>query len=165
MIISLLGYMGCGKSSLGKKLANKLSFDFIDLDNEIEKLEGKTVSKIFEEKGEIYFRSLERKLLKENLKKNNTVLSLGGGTPCYGNNIDLINKKSHSVFINLPIKTLVQRLEQGKHKRPIIAEKSQEELERFIEQHLNERLPFYKKAKTEYDSLKENIDTLISYFK
>ena len=134
MIITLMGYMGSGKTTFGKQLARKLSYHFFDLDAEIEKNEGLSISEIFSEKGEAYFRETESKILTNLLRnKNDVVLSLGGGTPCFFNNLDLIKKQSLSVYIKLPVKTLAQRLQQSnKNKRPLISGLNSKELNDLI---------------------------------
>ena len=118
MIVTLLGYMGSGKSTVGLELALHLAYDFIDLDKFIEEKEGATIREIFKLKGEIYFRKLENSCLSEIYSfKNNTVLSLGGGTPCFYGNMELINSEySKSFYLKLLPKTLSNRLffEKGK---------------------------------------------------
>ena len=150
MIIVLMGYMASGKSFVGKVLAKKIGFDFIDLDTYIERREGKTINNIFESSGEIYFRKIETKYLKEVLdSKTNTVLSLGGGTPCYGNNLSIIKSdpKVISFYLNTTINTIVSRLENEKSKRPLVARfKSKDELQEFIGKHLFERSHFYNQS-------------------
>jgi shikimate kinase len=152
MNIILIGYMASGKSSVGKILANKLNYEFIDLDDYIEKDEKITVAHIFKSKGELYFRKLETKYLKIILdSKNGVVLSLGGGTPCYGNNMDLVlnDSNSKSVYLKTGIPTLVGRLKNEKSKRPLIAHlESDELLTEFIGKHLFERNQFYGLAET-----------------
>ena len=150
MVIVLMGYMASGKSFIGKVLAKKLNYNFIDLDNYIEEREGKTISEIFESSGEIYFRKIETKYLKGVLdSKANIVLSLGGGTPCYGNNINLIKNhpKIVSFYLKTSVDTIVTRLENEKSKRPLVARfKSKDELQEFIGKHLFERNHFYNQA-------------------
>lgn len=147
MVISLLGYMGSGKTHISKLLSSKLNFKLIDLDFEIVTKEQMPVADIFEKKGEIYFRKQERLIL-ENILHNheNTVLSLGGGTPVYYDNMDFINKASTSFYLSPSIKTLYERLSRGKEKRPLIARIPDEDLPEFIAKHLFERSPFYSKA-------------------
>jgi len=150
MIIVLMGYMASGKSFIGKVLAKKMSYDFIDLDAYIELREGKTIKDIFESLGEIYFRKIETQYLNEVLdSKTNIVLSLGGGTPCYGNNLGIIknNSKVISFYLNTSINTIASRLENEKSHRPLVARfKSKEELQEFIGKHLFERSYFYNQA-------------------
>ena len=145
-----MGYMASGKSFIGKDLASKLNYNFVDLDDYIEDKEGNTISTIFESSGEIYFRKIETRYLKEVLdSKTNMVLSLGGGTPCYGNNLDLIknNPKIVSFYLKTSINTIVSRLENEKSKRPLVVRfKSKEELQEFIGKHLFERNHFYNQA-------------------
>ena len=148
--IILLGYMGSGKSAVGRFLAQQKSFSFIDLDEYIEEKEQKTIAEIFTLKGEIYFRKLEIKYLEEILNKaSNTILSLGGGTPCFGNNMDFINgfKNWKSVYLRTSIKELTERLFEERKKRPLIAHNdSKEQLSEFIAKHLFERSIYYNKA-------------------
>ena len=147
MQIVLVGYMGSGKTSIGKKLAKKLEIDFIDLDDYIEEREGSTINKIFSEKGEIYFRKLENKLLKTLLNsKNDFILAVGGGTPCYANNINLINEASIAVYLKASIQKLYDKLRLKKDKRPLIKDLEDHQLKEFIAKHLFERTPFYEKA-------------------
>lgn len=144
--IILLGFMGCGKSTIGKVLAKQLSYKFVDLDDEIEKTAKATISKIFESKGEAYFRKLESKVLKSTLKeKQNIVLALGGGTPCYNDNMKWI-KKYPSFYIRCGVDVLTKRLSKEKSHRPIIADKKKSELKHFISEKLSERREFYNHA-------------------
>ncbi|MEE9407433.1 MAG: shikimate kinase [Polaribacter sp.] len=149
MKIVLLGYMASGKSTIGKKLAKKLYLNFIDLDNYIEDKEKMTISTIFKVKGEIYFRLIEHKYLKEILNSDEKcVLSLGGGTPCYANNMELINNsKAISIYLKTSIKTLVERLLNEKSKRPLVANLEDEKITEFVAKHLFERRFYYEQAK------------------
>ncbi|MBT2621052.1 MULTISPECIES: shikimate kinase [Chryseobacterium] len=147
MIISLVGYMGCGKSHISKILSEKINFKLIDLDKEISRRNKSTIPEIFEKKGEIYFRKLERETLEEILAtEENLILSLGGGTPVYYNNMEIINNNSKSIFLKASIGTLTERLSKQKEKRPIIANISDENLPEFIAKHLFERNEYYNKA-------------------
>lgn len=151
MNVILIGYMASGKSTIGKILANKLNYDFIDLDDYIEKKEQSSVADIFKSKGEIYFRKLETAHLKAILENNNVVLSLGGGTPCYGNNMDIIlhDTNSKSIYLKTGIPVLVGRLKNEKSKRPLIAHiETDDLLTEFIGKHLFERSQFYNLAET-----------------
>ena len=147
MIISIAGYMGCGKSHISKVLSDKISFRLVDLDREISEQEGMSVAEIFRQKGELAFRKLERTTL-ENLLKSpeNIVLSLGGGTPAYFDNMDLINRHSTSFVLQTSIATLAERLGRQKSKRPLIAAIADEDLPEFIAKHLFERMPYYNLA-------------------
>ena len=148
MIISLIGYMGCGKSHISKVLSQKMSLKLIDLDKEIFLKNGITIPEIFEKRGEIYFRKEERRILEELLNtEKDCILSLGGGTPAYFNNIEMIKEKSESIYLRTTVKTLTERLLKQKQKRPVIAKIPDEQLPEFIGQHLFERQSFYSQAK------------------
>lgn len=166
MLISLLGYMGSGKSHISKILSQKINFKLFDLDHEIISVHNLNIATIFKLKGEIYFRKEENRILKELLlSKNNCILSLGGGTPVYFNNIDLINEHSESVFLQTSVGNLTERLIKQKAKRPLIANIDDENLPEFIAKHLFERNPFYAKAKhiinTDHKSPEEIVDEII----
>ena len=148
MKIVLLGYMSSGKSTIGKSLSKKMYLPFLDLDFYIEEKEKLSVKDIFEQKGEIYFRKIENRYLKELLDSDRKfILSLGGGTPCYANNMELIlASKAVSIYLEANIKTLLERLVHGKKERPLIAELSDEQLTEFIAKHLFERRFYYEQA-------------------
>lgn len=139
--------MGAGKTTVGKKLAKLIDYAFVDLDQYIENKEQQTIPNLFRTKGEDVFRRIETHTLK-NLNIDNSVIALGGGTPCFNNNIELINQKGLSIYLQLPPKTLVNRLIHSKTKRPLIdAYKTQPDLLLDkIENLLSEREPFYLKA-------------------
>ena len=123
MKIVLLGYMASGKSLIGRELAKVLKMDYLDLDDFIEKNEGKSIEKIFLEKGEIFFRKIENSYLQALISsKNNLVLSLGGGTPCFTNNLELLknNKEITTFFLNVPVSELAKRLMSDKENRPLV---------------------------------------------
>ncbi len=147
MKIVLVGYMGSGKSSIGKLLAQSLDYTFIDLDEEIEKSEGSSVTEIFKTRGELYFRKVEHQILKKILaSSSNYILALGGGTPCYFENINLCNKYATTFYLQVSVKTLYERLVAKKNKRPLIAHLKDTSLKEFIAKHLFERSHFYLKA-------------------
>ena len=173
MNIILLGYMASGKSTIGKLLASSINFKFIDLDDYIEGKEGMTISEIFNSKGEIYFRKAEHKYLNEILlKKEKYVLSLGGGAPCYADNMELINSSNNviSFYLKASIKELVSRLIKEKDERPLVARfKTQDELAEFIGKHLFERNQFYNQSDYQInidEKSKENIveDILLNLY-
>jgi len=147
MKIALMGYMGSGKSVIGTILADKLGILYTDLDCFIEEKEQLSIAEIFETKGEIYFRKIEATYLEELLNQSNdAIISLGGGTPCYGNNIRLIEKKAISFYLNATINTIYERLKGETSKRPLIATVGEENLKEYIAKHLFERTVFYEKA-------------------
>ena len=140
--------MGSGKTLVSKELSVLNNFKIFDLDTEISKQNNRSITEIFKEKGEIFFRKTEKEVLEKILStEKNIILSLGGGTPCYYNNIDSINEKTISVFLKTNVKTLAQRLSSEKDKRPLIQNISNEDLPEFIAKHLFERNPFYNQAK------------------
>ena len=149
MILILVGYMGSGKSSVGKSLSKILGYDFIDLDAYIEENLQMTISEIFESKGEIFFRKQESSFLKDVLEKQQTVVALGGGTPCYGNNLNILKEADDSkmIYLKSSIQNLADRLYSEKSKRPLISHlHSKTELIEFIGKHLFERAPFYEQS-------------------
>lgn len=148
MKISLIGYMGSGKSTVGRLLAGKLNLPFLDLDDLIVQKSQKSIAEIFKISGEIKFRQQEREILREILEQNEDfVLALGGGTPAYYDNIDLINENSLAVYLRLSPVEIVRRLENETDKRPLLSHLKPEEILEFIAKHLFERRPYYEKAK------------------
>jgi shikimate kinase len=146
--IILLGYMGSGKSTIASLLSNKLQLPFKDLDSCIEEQEQMSISTIFESKGEIYFRKIEHLVFKELMASEESfVLSLGGGTPCYANNHHFLNGNGIvSIYLKTSIEGLYQRIKSEKNSRPLLSNKSSEELKEFIAQHLFERSFYYNQA-------------------
>ena len=146
--IILLGYMGCGKSTIAKLLANSTSFSYLDLDEIIEKNENASVKNIFSEKGEIYFRKLEHQILAALIQNQDSfVLSLGGGTPCYSNNHEFLNADHViSIYLNASVDTLYERLLNSNSERPLIANKNPEEMKEFIAKSLFDRSYYYNQA-------------------
>ena len=165
MKIILLGYMGSGKTTIGYQLAKKLYLDFTDLDEYIEKKEGKTISDIFTEKGEIYFRKIEHIYVKQFISKNNSyVLSLGGVTPCYAGNIDMITRqtKIQSIYLQASITTLYERLYENSSKRPLVAKLTKEGLMEYIAKHVFERSLYYEKAKHRISINSKSIEAIVA---
>ena len=143
----LIGYMASGKSAVGSVLSSHLKMNFIDLDDYIESNENQKIATIFEEKGEIYFRQKEAYYLEELLDKDeNAVISLGGGTPCYGNNMKLILEKSQSIYLRTSIISIYERLKNEKTKRPLVANIDDDKLKEFIAKHLFERRFYYEQS-------------------
>jgi shikimate kinase len=146
--IVLLGYMGCGKSTIANKLSGIVSLPYIDMDEYIEKKVKMSIKEIFESHGEIHFRKLEHTYFLELLNSpDEIIIGLGGGTPCYANNHELlIGKDVVSVYLKASIDTLFNRLVANKSKRPLIADKSDEEMKEFIAKHLFDRSFYYNHA-------------------
>lgn len=149
MSILLMGYMGSGKSTIGHLLSKDLGLNFVDFDDYIEEKQQTSIARIFKEKGEIYFRKLEREALIEILDENKTgIISLGGGTPCYGDNIKLIRDSgATTVYINVPVTELAARLWKARGHRPLLEHQDTiEKLEEFVRKHLFERSFYYNQA-------------------
>lgn len=140
--------MGSGKSTLGKKLANKLNLPFLDLDQLIEEKEGKTIAEIFSQQGEAHFRDLETTVLKQTINQHQGfVLALGGGTPIFNNNMDLVNQNGTSVYLKYNAGMLSSRLLIAKQQRPLIAGKNETELKQFVTDLLSQRELFYLQSR------------------
>ncbi len=146
MIIFLIGFMGSGKSTLGKRLAKKISWDFMDMDKELEAQEGMPVERIFEEKGEEYFRQKESELLHKLNSERNAVIATGGGAPCYDDNMEVMNSKGVTVYLRMHECSLTSRLEKARIVRPLIQGLETEELRTYIRKKLDEREPYYNQA-------------------
>ena len=148
MKVVLIGYMGSGKTTAGKLLAKELNFEFVDLDDYIETRLNEKIADLFATKGELYFRKKESELLNGLLDDNrDLVIALGGGTPCYGVNMDTILQKTDLVFyLKLSIASLIERLHKEKVHRPLIAHLKDEDLPEFIGKHIFERGVFYSRA-------------------
>ena len=138
--------MGCGKSTLGRALNRLTGVQFIDLDNYIENRYHATISELFASRGEEGFRRAERAMLAEVAEFADTVIACGGGTPCFFDNMEVMNAHGTTVWLTTPIDRLFERLQRNRSKRPILANKTDDELMAFITQALHEREPFYSKA-------------------
>ena len=152
--IFLIGYMGAGKTTLGKAFAREMSLNFIDLDWFIEERFHKTVQQLFLERGEDGFRELERKMLHEVAEFEDVVVSTGGGTPCFFDNMEFMNASGTTVYLKVSVEELAKRLELCKHTRPVLKGRSGEELRAFIAESLEKRNPFYTKASITFDAEK-----------
>ena len=147
MRIFLIGFMGSGKSTMGRALALKLSMTFIDLDSYMEKKYSRTIPQIFAEEGEDGFRKKEREVLKEVAAFDHVIIATGGGAPCFFDNMELMNNCGFCIFLDVDVSSLVNRLTHAKTERPLIMGKSPDELRAFIEQMMKKRRPFYEKAR------------------
>jgi shikimate kinase len=147
MKIFLIGFMGCGKSTLGRKLSSALTLTFIDLDTFLEEKFYRTIPQIFAEEGEEGFRKKERNVLEEVSSFDDVIVATGGGAPCFFNNMELMNDSGFCIFLDIETQTLVNRLINARIERPLIKGKSPEELYEFIEMMMLKRRPFYEKAR------------------
>ena len=150
--IFLVGYMGSGKSTVGKMLSSRLGYQLIDIDTFIENRFHKTIAQLFAERGENGFRDLEHLLLEEVCGFEDTVIATGGGAACFHDNMDLMNRSGLTVYLRVPVNILVERLKHGRSQRPLVSQKSDEELLSFIEGMLQTCDPFYSQAQMIVDS-------------
>lgn len=148
----LIGYMGCGKSTMGRTVGRMTGRQFIDLDHYIEARYCKTVKDIFAEKGEDGFRKIERQMLHEVGAFEDVIVACGGGTPCFFDNMEYMNGCGRTVFLDASLEKLHSRLMRGRHKRPLIAGKNDEELRTFIIEALEARRPFYERASDRFEA-------------
>lgn len=166
--IILIGYMGAGKTTIGKALARSLNIPFYDLDWYIEERYRKSIAQLFAERGEEGFRTLEREMLHEVGEFENVILSSGGGTPCFYDNISYMNMQAETIYLKASPEVLFQHLKIGKTERPLLKNKTDEEMMSFIRSSLETREPYYNQAKhilnvnllTEYKNIKETIGTI-----
>lgn len=159
--IILIGYMGAGKTTVGKALAKELGVPFYDLDWYIESRMRKTVAQIFAEKGEEGFRKIEHSMLHEIAEFEDVIVSCGGGTPCFFDNIDYMNQQGPVVYLKAEPEVLYKHLVMSKNDRPLLRGKSSEELITFIREQLEKREPFYSKARYTLDvSLLDNYEKI-----
>lgn len=163
--IILVGYMCVGKTTVGRHLAKKLNCSFYDLDWYIEERFRKKIPQIFSERGEDAFRDLERRMLHEVAEFENVVVSCGGGTPCFFDNMDYMNSVATTIFIKAKPETILEHLKISKSERPLLNGKTPEELQTYITEQLQLREPFYQKA--QYEVLvnvlnnKENVNAFV----
>lgn len=149
--IILIGYMGAGKTTLGKALAQELNLQFYDLDWYIEERYHKTIAQIFAERGEDRFREIERNMLHETAEFENIVLSCGGGTPCFFDNMAYMNRQAKTVYLKATPEILTQHLRMSKTERPLLKGKNDEELIQYISTSLETRTPYYSRAHYTFD--------------
>ena len=167
--IFLIGYMGSGKSVIGKELSKRILYTFYDLDYFIEMNEKLSINQIFDQKKELYFREIEKKYLKKLIDKDeNKIISLGGGTPCYNNNMDLIlnTKNSESIYLKRSVDFLAERLFKKLSSRPLISHlKNRNELKEFISKHLFERNQYYLRSKKILNTNNLELDDVVEELK
>jgi shikimate kinase len=153
MVIYLTGFMGSGKTTLGRKLAGLTGLRFIDTDNEIETSEGRSIAAIFSEEGEKYFRKFEYSVLRSLNKEGGAIIATGGGTPCHADNMDYMNATGITVYLKMSPKALASRLPQAGSSRPLIDKLEGEALLRFIEEKISEREPYYLRSQIVFDGI------------
>ena len=166
--IILIGYMGAGKTTVGKALAKELHMPFYDLDWYIESRMHKTVKAIFDERGEAGFRKIEHNMLHEVAEFEDIIISSGGGTPCFFDNIDYMNRQGETVYLKATPEVLYGHLKMGKTIRPLLLNKTADEVQVFIREQLAQREPYYSRAKhvldvnllDDYEKIKISVEQL-----
>jgi shikimate kinase len=164
-IIYIIGFMGSGKSTAGKKLASLLNWTFIDLDKNIEEYTRKSIPEIFSQYGESYFRDLESHLLRNLETHSHTIISTGGGTPCHSDNMDFMLDTGITIYLKLTPGQLLSRLSESKGGRPLLKDLKPEELHSFIEKKLAERKGWYDKSELIVEGIDLDINNLLSLVK
>ena len=159
--IIIIGYMGAGKTTVGKALSKELGIPFYDLDWYIESRMHKTVAQLFAERGEENFRQIEYNMLHEVAEFEDVIISCGGGTPCFFDNIDYMNEQGETIYLNATPEVLYGHLKMGKTVRPLLLGKTEDELLSYIGQQLSVRENYYNKAKHVLDvSLLDNYEKI-----
>lgn len=149
--IFLIGYMGCGKSTLGRAVRKLAGINFIDLDHYIENRFHTTISDLFATRGEDGFRKLERAMLEEVSAFEDTLIACGGGTPCFFDNMELMNSSGTTVWLDTPRPRIIERLIRNRSRRPLLADKTEAELQEFVDHAMDERTPFYSQASARFN--------------
>ena len=161
--VILVGFMGAGKSTLGKKIAKKMNLPFIDSDREIEERHQKSIGEIFTENGESFFRTMETDFILSLQNKDEFVLATGGGMPCFGKNMELLNELGTTFYLERSPKELANRLFNAKTRRPLIDGMEQEELISFIDEKLKVREEYYKSAHVILGRDDQTVANIIEY--
>ncbi|MDY0101305.1 MAG: shikimate kinase [Lentimicrobium sp.] len=163
--VFLIGYMGSGKSTVGKKLARSLGYEFIDSDSVISEMLGKEVDRIFAEDGEDAFRQLEHSVLISLRDRKDTVIATGGGMPCYFDNMAVMKRTGITVYLQMQVESLIKRLNQAKVARPMLPNLPHDQLKLYIQQHLAKRTPFYANAHLTVKGESLDLDALVKSIK
>lgn len=173
MKIFIIGYMAAGKTTFGKALAEKLNTTFIDLDQYIEEKSGSSISTLFATKGESAFREIENEMLKKAVEETpDAVIACGGGTPCYHDNMEFMNKTGLTIFIETSTPVLISRLQLQNAQRPIVAGKTNDEIRETVLTQLCDRLPYYMEAKLKWhgddlenkQEIESNVENFVSSY-
>ncbi len=162
MLIFLIGYMGSGKTTAGKKLAKLFNYGFADLDEHIEKRSGRRIADIFAVDGEEEFRQLERTYLEKLCKLENYVIATGGGTPCFAKNLQLMKQSGKVVYLKMPVSALTKRLSQSGNERPLLKNTGNKSLEKYIEEHVSQREKYYAQADVTVNAVSLDLKELAS---
>lgn len=160
MKIFLIGFMGSGKSYWARHLAESLQLPLLDMDEKIEKRTGLSITDIFSQRGEMYFRNMEHEMLKELINKDEILLSCGGGLPCFNDNMTLMNQHGLTIWLDPPVEVMVDRLKRKKYKRPLLKDLSDGQLLEFVNEKLAERTAFYSQAKLIINPIDYSVESL-----
>lgn len=163
--VFLVGYMGCGKSTLGRWLSSDLKWRFLDMDDFIEKKQGRTISQIFEDEGEAAFRKMEQDAITELSQEENVIIATGGGAPCFFDNVEKMNAAGLSIYMKLTPQTIFNRVKGATKTRPLLASLSESELLAFITEKLEEREPFYMKCNVIADAESLDVEGFVNIIK
>ncbi len=158
----MVGYMLCGKSTVGKRLAKQLGYEFVDTDSWVENKYRLSVEGIFEKYGQSVFRLFERQCLEALKEKDNIVVATGGGLPCFGDNMDLINSLGFSIYLQMPSEAVISRYRSSHRPRPLLKGKTEEQLREFISKTLEEREFFYQKADLTLPAISLKVEEILS---
>lgn len=162
MRIFLIGFMGAGKSYVGRRLAELRQMDFIDLDDYIVEQAGKSIPEIFAQEGEMSFRLWEVKALRDLGNRDQLVIACGGGTPCFFDNLDWMNAHGLTVYLDVALPILQKRLQNEMAKRPLLADKTPDQLHDYLQSKLAERRATYEAARIIYRLEKEDADIALN---
>lgn len=160
--IYLIGYMYSGKSTIGRRLAQRMGMAFLDLDVAIEERYHTTIPLIFQKYGEEAFRKMEREVLQQSTLEENVVISTGGGTPCHFDNMDCILKNGTAVYLEMSYEAILERMAQSRKQRPLFAGKTPDERQQIVQDHLQQRTPYYAKAQVTVDAFNPDIEQTLA---
>ena len=163
--IFLTGFMGAGKTTIGKELASQMKLSFVDLDLFIENRYRKTIPQIFAEKGEDMFREMEQKALREVAEFEDVVVATGGGAPCFHQNMKFMNESGTTVYLKVSTEELIKRITLHQYTRPVLKNRSDSELKVFVEEMIAKRSPFYEQAHIIFNTDASEISTLCARLK
>ncbi len=165
MKIFLLGFMGSGKTHWGRCLSTTLDMPWKDLDAEIVEKEGHSITDLFKVYGESHFRQLENHYLRTLSQEDPLLLSCGGGTPCYSDNMDFMNEKGLTIWLKVPVEVIVRRLKRKRYKRPLLKGMDERQLQDFVQRKLEERTVYYEQAQLIINPIKYSLKNLTEKIK
>ena len=165
MRIYLVGYMASGKSVLGKILAERLQYGFVDIDYIFEEQYKVSILDFFNKYGEAPFRKMEQEILHKTTQLTDTIIATGGGTPCFFNNMEFINQSGISVYLHWEVKPLLDRLQKIRKKRPLLSQLDPGQLEKFVVEHMQQRSFFYRQAHYTVEGMNPDVEKLAGWIR